>query len=67
MIYYYNNKKDESIKKLVLLGPCDIQQECKMYLDEDEYNNLETESARLVKEGKSSRLLDFSLNAIFKL
>lgn len=67
MIYYYNDKKDESIKKIVLLGPCDIQQECKMYLDEDEYNNLKTESARLVKEGKPSQLLDFSLNGNGKI
>ena len=67
VIYYYNNKKDESIKKIVLLGPCDIQQECKMYLDKDEYNNLKTESARLVKEGKPSQLLDFSLNGNGKI
>lgn len=67
VIYYYNDKKDESIKKIVLLGPCDIQQECKMYLDEDEYNNLKTESARLVKEGKPSQLLDFSLNGNGKI
>lgn len=67
VIYYYNNKKDEFIKKLVLLGPCDIQEECKKYLSEEEYDNLKTESAKLVKEGKPRQMLNFSLNGNGKI
>ena len=67
VIYYYNKKQDKSIKKLVLLGPCDIQEECKKYLSEDEYNNLKIESARLVKEGKTTQMLNFSLNGNRKI
>lgn len=67
VIYYYNKKRDESIKKIVLLAPCDIPQECIKYLSEEEYEIAKRESTRLVKEGKKNELIDFSVNANGKI
>ena len=67
VIYYYDKKKDESIKKIVLLAPCDIPQECIKYLSEEEYEIAKRESTRLVSEGKKNELIDFSVNANGKI
>lgn len=61
VLYYYDKKKDKSIKKIVLLAPCDIPTECIKFLTTEEYNQAKVESTRLVKEGKENELIDFSI------
>lgn len=60
--YYHSKKKDNSIKKIILLAPCDITQECIEYLSKEEYEKAKQESTRLVNEGKEKELIDFSIN-----
>lgn len=67
VLYYYNYKKDDSIKKIVLLAPCDIPSEGKKFLSEEEYKIAKEESTRLVNEGKGSQLIDFSVMANGKI
>ena len=67
VLYYYNNKKDESIKKIVLLAPCDIPSAGKKFLSEEEYQIAKEESTRLVNEGKGNELIDFSVMANGKI
>lgn len=59
VLYYYVKKKNPSIKKIVLLGPCDIPSECKKFLSGEEYEKAKEESTRLVREGKEEELIDF--------
>ena len=65
--YYYSKKKDESIKKMVLLAPCDIHRECVKFLSEEEYKTAQREATRLINEGKEDELIDFSVNANGKI
>ena len=67
VLYYYNHKKDDSIKKIVLLAPCDIPSEGKKFLSEEEYNKAKEESTRLVQENKENELIDFSVMANGKI
>ncbi|WP_304819255.1 S9 family peptidase [uncultured Clostridium sp.] len=67
VLYYYNQKKDNSIKKIVLLAPCDIPSEGKKFLSEKEYKIAKEESTRLVNEGKENELIDFSVMANGKI
>lgn len=67
VLYYYNHKKDDSIKKIVLLAPCDIPSEGKKFLSEEEYKIAKEESTRLVNEGKENELIDFSVMANGKI
>lgn len=67
VIYYYNQKKDNDIKKIVLLAPCDIPSEGKKFLSEEEYIKAKAESTRLVKEKKETELIDFSVMANGKI
>lgn len=67
VLYYYNQRKDKCIKKIVLLAPCDIPSECKKFLTEEEYQMAKEESTRLVNEGKESELIDFSVMANGKI
>lgn len=67
VVYYYTKKKDEIIKKIVLLAPCDIPQECVKFLSKEEYEIAKNESTKFVKEGKTDQLIDFSLNANGKI
>ena len=60
VLYYYNHKKDNNIKQIVLLAPCDIPSECKKFLSEKEYSKTKEESIRLIKEGKENELINFS-------
>lgn len=60
VLYYYNHRKDDSIKKIVLLAPCDIPSEGKKFLSEEE-------STRLVQENKENELIDFSVMANGKI
>lgn len=63
VLYYYNQKKDDSIKKIVLLAPCDIPSEVIHYLSEEEYRLAKEEATRLVRETKGDELIDFSVMA----
>lgn len=67
VLYYYNHRKDDNIKKIVLLAPCDIPSEGKKFLSEEEYNKAKEESTRLIKENKENELIDFSVMANGKI
>lgn len=67
VLYYYSQKKDSSIKKIVLLAPCDIPSEGKKFLSDEEYKTAKDESTRLVNEGKENELIDFSVMANGKI
>lgn len=67
VLYYYSHKKDNNIKQIVLLAPCDIPSECKKFLNEEEYNIVKEQSTRLVKENKENELIDFSIMANKKI
>ena len=67
VLYYYNNTKDNSIKQIVLLAPCDITFEAKKFLSEEEYKKAKEESTRLVNENKEKELIDFSIMANGKI
>lgn len=61
VLYYHNHKRDDNIKKIVLLAPCDIPSEGKKFLNKEEYKKAEEESTRLVKENMENELIDFSV------
>ena len=67
VLYYYNHKKSDNIKKIVLLAPCDIPSEGKKLLSKEEYDKAKSDSTRLVQEGKESDLIDFSVMANGKI
>lgn len=67
VLYYYNNTKDNCIKKIVLLAPCDIPAETKKFLSKEEYEKAKNESTKLVNEGKENELIDFSAMANWKI
>ena len=67
VLYYYNHKKSDNIKKIVLLAPCDIPSEGKKFLSKEEYEKTKSESTRLVREGKESVLIDFPVMANGKI
>lgn len=59
VLYYYNKKKDDSIKKIVLLAPCDIPAEGMKFLTKEQYEKAKLDSTRLVNEHKENELIDF--------
>ena len=61
VLYYYSKRKDNSIKKIVLLAPCDIPAEGKKYLTQEQYETAKLESTRLVNENKEEELIDFPI------
>ena len=63
VLYYYNHKKDSSIKKIILLAPCDIPSECKKFMSKEEYESVKNKAEELVKEGKENELIDISIMA----
>lgn len=67
VLYYYNQKKDKNVKKIVLLAPCDIPAELKKFLSKEEYEKAENEAIRLVNKGKEDELIDFSVLANGKI
>lgn len=67
VLYYYNKKKDECIKKILLLAPCDIPSEGKKFLTAEEYEKAKQESTKFVKQGKEKELIDFSVMANGKI
>lgn len=62
VIYYYDKKKDDSIKKIILLAPCDIPKEIELYTGED-YESCISKSKELVESGKEMELIDFPVFA----
>ena len=67
VLYYYNKKRDNTIKKIVLLAPCDIPAEAKKCLTKEEYEKAKNDSTRLVEQGKENELIDFSIMANNKI
>ena len=67
VLYYYNHKKDNCIKKIILLAPCDIPAECIKFLSKEEYIRLKEESTKLVNENNENELIDFSVMANGKI
>ena len=67
VLYYYDKKKDDSIKQIVLLAPCDTPGETMKFLSNEEYTKAKEESERLVKENRESELIDFSVMANSKI
>ena len=67
VLYYYNHKKSDSIKKIVLLAPCDIPSEGKKFLSKEEYDKAKNDSTRLVQQGKENDLVDFPVMANGKI
>ncbi len=66
VLYYYNQRKDDIFKKLVLLAPCDIPSETKMFLGE-EYERVKAEATKCVEENKGRELLDYPIMANGKI
>ena len=56
VLYYYNYRKSDYFKKIVLLAPCDIPSEGKKFLNKEEYEKAKNDSTRLVQEGKENDL-----------
>lgn len=67
VLYYYNHKKDNCIKKIILLAPCDIPAECIKFLSKEEYIRLKEKSTKLVNENNENELIDFSVMANGKI
>ena len=67
VLYYYNKKRDNTIKKIILLAPCDIPAEAKKCLTKEEYEKAKNDSTRLVEQGKENELIDFSIMANNKI
>jgi len=61
VVYYYNHKKNNDIKKIVLLAPCDIPAEGKKFLSKEEYDKAKEDATKFVNEGKENELIDFSV------
>lgn len=67
ILYYYHHKKDNSIKQLILLAPCDIPSETKKFLSKAEYKKVTEKATRLVQENRENELIDFSAMANGKI
>lgn len=67
VLYYFYQKKDVSIKQIVLLAPCDMPSLTKKFLSEEEYNIAKDESAKLINENKENELINFSIMANEKI
>ncbi len=63
VLYYYNQRKDSAVIKIVLLAPCDIPAEPKKFMAADDYAKTKAEAERLVQEGKEDDLIAFSVMA----
>lgn len=66
VVYYYDIRKDKSIKNIILLAPCDIAKEFEIYLG-DLYNSTIEKAKKLVKSNKGQELIDFSVFANGKI
>ena len=59
--YYYAQRKDPAIKKIVLMAPCDIPEEPKHFLSEEEYTRVKAEAEQHVDAGEENALIDYSV------
>ena len=67
VLYYYNHKKDDVVKQIVLLAPCDIPSITKKFLSREDYDKARCEATRLVQENRENELIDFSIMANGKI
>jgi len=67
VLYYYNETKDQNIKKIILLAPCDIPKEVEKFLTKEEYEQVKSLSTKLVHSGKEKEFVDFSIMANGKI
>lgn len=65
-VYYYNQKRDENIRKIILLAPCDIPKEVENYTG-NEYQNCINTAKTLIENGKEKELIDFCVFANGKI
>ena len=66
VIYYYDNRKQDCIKNIILLAPCDIPTEIENYTG-DMYKTCINESRKLIESNKESELIDFPVFANGKI
>ncbi len=57
--YYYAQRKDPAIQKVVLMAPCDIPEEPKHFLGMEVYGKVKSEAERCVNDGQEDALIDF--------
>ena len=57
VIYYYNQKKDNNISKIILLAPCDVILSMK-YIVGEKFDMVIEHAKKLVSEGKGKELLE---------
>ncbi len=61
--YYYTKRKNENIKSLILLSPCDMPNLAKKFLEKNEYDEAKKQSTKLTQENKEDSLIPFSFFA----
>lgn len=66
VIYYYDKRRQDCIKRIVLLGPCDIPTEVENYTG-DMYKKCIDEAKKLIEENKETELIDFPVFANGKI
>lgn len=66
VIYYYDSKKQDCIKNIVLLAPCDIPTEIENYTG-DMYKECIIESRKLIENNKENELIEFPVFANKKI
>ena len=57
VLYYYDKVKNSNIKKIILLGPCDIMAEVIRCYTPLDYESIKEEALRLVNDGKDEELI----------
>lgn len=65
-VYYYTEKQDKDIKKIILLAPCDIPKEVELYTGKD-YKTSISKAKELIENGKEEELIDFCVFANGKI
>jgi len=68
VLYYYHQNKDQNIKKIVLLAPCDIPSEVKKYLSKEEYEKaypILKQAEKIEEKSKSYINEEFAWNDAF--
>ena len=60
VLYYYSHKKDDIVKQIVLLAPCDIPAETEKCLSREDYEKTRNEAIKLVQANRENELIDFS-------
>lgn len=60
IIHYYHQNKRNDIKKIILLAPCDIVEEIKVFMA-DKYNYCVVQAKQFINENKNNQLIDSPL------